>query len=123
MPWERVHAISEVEPIAKVGEICITQVLHSLGFRETLLKRATTNGRTMKQCMIQQSLRLGIMYHYKLICRIWKCRSFPFKTKNLFLIPLLLTSSVTCLPFKLYPPKLVGFVTYPAWIMPPTAPT
>lgn len=112
MPWERVHTTPEVEPIAKVAEICITQVMHSLGLRETLLKRATTNGRAMKQCMIQRNLMLGIMYHYKFICRIWKCKSFPFKTKHLLLTPLLLTSSSTCLPFKLYLSKLVGFVPF-----------
>lgn len=112
-PWERVHTTPEVEPIAEVGEICTTQVMHLLGFRETLLKRATTNGRATQQCMIQRNLMLGIMYHCKFICRIWKCKSFPFKTKNLLLTPLLLTSLSTRLPFKLYLPQLVGFVIPP----------
>lgn len=84
-PWERVHTTPEVEPIAEVGEICIAQDMHCLGFRETSLKRATTNGRAMKQWVIQRNLMLGIMHHCKFLCRIWMCKSFPLKTKNLLL--------------------------------------
>lgn len=127
--WERVHTTPEIEPIAKVGGICVALVMDFLGFRETQFKRAIANGRAMKQCVIQWHWMLGLMYHYKFICRIWKCKSFPFKTKKstpdspstylfIYFSSFQIIPSQTSQICHFFP-----WLASPAWIVPSDAPT